>query len=122
MKGKLLAICLAAFFLTACGTAEESVVVLDGPILQTEGTGGSVNFNGAVLNTADFPVHYVYVIIFIKDANENVIAVNSTQVEDGDIIEPSESSFFTVGFDGLPQESHSKEVQIYYDLAQDQLN
>ncbi len=105
-------------FLAAC-TAEESAVELDGPVLQTENFDGGVDFNGAIVNTADFPVQSVYVVIFIKDSDGNALAVTSALVEEGDRIDPSESFFFTASFDNLPPEAHSREVQIYYDLLEE---
>ena len=108
-----------ALFLAACIAENESAVELDGPVLQTESFDGSVDFNGAVVNTADFPVQSVYVVIFIRDSDGNAIAVNSTLVEAGDRLDPSESFFFTASFDSLPPEAHSREVQIYYDLLEE---
>lgn len=109
---------LAAFVLAAC-TAEESAVELDGPVLQTENFDGSVDFNGAVVNTANFPVQSVYVVIFVKDSDGNAIAVTSALVEEGERLDSTESFFFTASFDSLPPEAHSREVQIYYDLAEE---
>ncbi len=106
-------------FLAACAAEDESVVELDGPVLQTENFDGSVDFNGAVVNTGDFPVQSVYVVIFIKDSDGNALAVTSTSVEEGDRLDPLESFFFTADFDNLPPEAHSKEVQIYYDLVEE---
>ena len=108
-----------ALFLAACVAEDESAVELDGPVLQTENLDGSVDFNGAVENTADFPVQSVYVVIFIKDSDGNALAVTSSLVEEGDTLDPSESFFFTASFDNLPPEAHSKEVQIYYDLVEE---
>ena len=105
-------------FLAAC-VAEESAVELDGPVLETENFDGSVDFNGAVVNTADFPVQSVYVVIFIKDSDGNAVGVTSALVEEGDILDPTESFFFTASFDSLPPEAHSREVQIYYDLLEE---
>ena len=121
MKKSFLTILLflfAAFVLTAC-TAEESAVELDGPVLQTENFDGSVDFNGAVVNTANFPVQLVYVVIFIKDSDGNALAVTSALVEEGESLHPAESFFFTASFDNLPLEAHSREVQIYYDLVEE---
>ena len=109
---------LVAFVLAGC-TAEESAVELDGPVLQTENFDGSVDFNGAVVNTANFPVQSVYVVIFVKDSEGNAIAVTSGLVEEGERLDPAESFFFTASFDNLPQEAHSREVQIYYDLVEE---
>ena len=108
-----------ALLLAACIAENESAVELDGPVLQTENFDGSVDFNGAVVNTADFPVQSVYVVIFIKDSDENALAVTSALVETGDKLDPSESFFFTASFDSLPPEAHSREVQIYYDLLEE---
>lgn len=110
---------LAGLFLAACAMDDESVVELDGPVLQTENFDGSVDFNGAVVNTADFPVQSVYVVIFIKDSDGNALAVTSALVEEGDTLDPAESFFFAAGFDSLPLEAHSREVQIYYDLLEE---
>lgn len=109
---------LAAFVLTAC-TAEESAVELDGPVLETENFDGSVDFNGAVVNTASFPVQSVYVVIFVKDSDGNSLAATSALVEEGERLDSTESFFFTASFDSLPPEAHSKEVQIYYDLVEE---
>lgn len=109
----------AVLFLAACAAEDESAIELDGPVLQTENFDGSVDFNGAVVNTADFPVQSVHVVIFIKDSDGNALAVTSALVEDGDILDPAESFFFTASFDNLPPEAHSKEVQIYYDLLEE---
>lgn len=109
---------IAAFVLAAC-TAEESAVELDGPVLQTENLDGSVDFNGAVVNTAGFPVQSVYVVIFVKDSDGNALAATSSLVEEGERLGPAESFFFTASFDNLPAEAHSREVQIYYDLAEE---
>ncbi len=109
---------LAAFVLASC-TAEESAVELDGPVLQTENFDGSVDFNGAVVNTANFPVQSVYVVIFIKDSDGNALAATSALVEEGERLDPTESFFFTASFDNLPAEAHSREVQIYYDPAEE---
>lgn len=109
---------LAAFVLAGC-TAEESAVELDGPVLQTENLDGSVDFNGAVVNTASFPVQSVYVVIFVKDSDGNALAATSALVEEGERLDPTESLFFTASFDNLPAEAHSREVQIYYDLAEE---
>ncbi len=110
---------LAVFFLVSCAAEDESVVKLDGPVLQTENSNGSVDFNGAILNTADFPVHSVYVVIFVKDSDGNALAATSVLVGEGDILDPEESSFFTASFDSLPPGTHSREVQIYYDLVEE---
>ena len=109
---------LAVFLFAACST-EESVVELDGPVLQTENFDGSVDFNGAVVNTANFPVQSVYIVIFIKDSDGNAIAVTSASVEEGERVDPLESFFFTASFDNLPPNAHSREVQIYYDLVEE---
>ena len=109
---------LAVFLFAAC-SAEESVVELDGPVLQTENFDGSVDFNGAVVNTANFPVQSVYIVIFIKDSDGNAIAVTSASVEEGERVDPLESFFFTASFDNLPPNAHSREVQIYYDLVEE---
>ena len=109
----------AVSFLAACTAEDESAVGLDGPVLQTENFDGSVDFNGAVENTADFPVQSVYVVIFIKDSDGNALAVTSVLVEEGDRLDPSESFFFTASVEGLPEESYSREVQIYYDLVEE---
>ena len=109
---------LAVFVLAGC-TAEESAVELDGPVLQTENFDGSVDFNGAVVNTANFPVQSVYVLIFVKDSEGNALAATSALVEEGEKLDPAESFFFTASFDNLPPEAHSKEVQIYYDLVEE---
>ncbi|MYH40133.1 MAG: hypothetical protein F4154_04175 [Candidatus Dadabacteria bacterium] len=105
-------------FLAAC-IAEESAVELDGPVLETENFDGSVDFNGAVVNTANFPVQSVYVVIFVKDSDGNALAATSALVEEGDILDPAQSFFFTASFDNLPPEAHSREVQIYYDLLEE---
>ncbi len=115
----LISIVCAVFFLSGCTQEEESVVLVDGPILQTEGSDGSVDFNGAVVNTADFPVQSVYVVIHIKDHEENSIAINSTLLKDGDALEPEERLFFTVNFEILPEQAHLNEVEIYYDLVEE---
>ena len=107
-----------ALFLAAC-IAEESAVAPDGPVLETENFDGSVDFNGAVVNTANFPVQSVYVVIFIKDSDGNTLAATSTLVEEGERLDPAESFFFTASFDELPPEAHSREVQIYYDLVEE---
>lgn len=109
---------LMAFVLAAC-TAEESAVDLDGPVLETENLDGSADFNGAVVNTANFPVQSVYVVIFIKDSDGNALAATSALVEEGERLNPMESFFFTASFDNLPPEAHSREVQIYYDLVEE---
>ncbi len=109
---------LGAFVLVGC-TSEEFAAELDGPILQTVNFDGSVDFNGAVVNTANFPVQSVYVVIFIKDSDGNALAATSALVEEGERLDPAESFFFTASFDSLPQEAHSREVQIYYDLVEE---
>ena len=109
----------AVFFLAACAAEDESAVELDGPVLQTENSDGSVDFNGAVENTADFPVQSVYVVIFIKDSDGNALAVTSELVEEGDRLDPGESFFFTASFDNFPEEDYSREVQVYYDLVEE---
>ncbi len=112
----IISLLLLAVFAVASCTAEESAVELDGPVLQTENVDGSVNFNGAVVNTANFPVQSVYVVIFIKDSDDNAVAATSVLVEEGEKLDPMESFFFTASFDNLPPEAHSREVQIYYDF------
>ena len=109
---------LAGFLLASC-VAEESTVELDGPVLQTENFDGSVDFNGAVVNTANFPVQSVYVVIFIKDSDGNALAATSALVEEGEKLDPAQSFFFTASFDDLPPEAHSREVEIYYDLVEE---
>ncbi len=118
-KGFLITLFTSAVLFLASCAAEESAVELDGPVLQTENFDGSVDFNGAIVNTADFPVQSVYVVVFIKDSDGNALAVTSALVEEGDRLDPSESFFFTASFDDLPPEAHSKEVQIYYDLLEE---
>ena len=108
-----------SLFLAACVAEDESAVELDGPVLQTENFDGSVDFNGAIVNTANFPVQSVYVVIFMKDSDGNSLAVTSALVEEGDTLDPSGSFFFTASFDNLPQEVHSREVQIYYELVEE---
>ena len=81
----------AVSFLAACVAEDESVVKFGGPILQTENSDGSVDFNGAVENTADFPVQLVYVVIFIKDSDGNALAVTSVLVEEGDRLDPGKA-------------------------------
>ena len=115
----LISIVFAGFLLSGCIQEEESVVLLDGPILQTEGFDGSVDFNGAVVNTASFSVQSVYVVIYIKDQEENSIAINSALLKDGEALEPEERRFFTVNFENLPEQAHLNEVEIYYDLVEE---
>lgn len=110
---------LLGLFLAACTADDESVVELDGPVLQTENLDGSADFNGAVVNTAEFPVQSVYVVIFIKDLDGNVLDAEPVLVREGERLDPAESFFFTVSFDSLPHEAHSREVQIYYDLLEE---
>lgn len=108
-----------ALLLAACIAENESAVELDGPVLQTENLDGSADFNGAVVNTANFPVQSVYVVIFIKDSDGNVLDAEPVLVRDGERLDPAESFFFTASFDSLPPEAHSREVQIYYDLLEE---
>ena len=123
MKRTLLALplLLAVLFLVACsGSGEDdSLVHLDGPILETDGPEGGLEFNGAVVNTAEFPVQSVYVVIFIKDSGENTLAVSSVLVDDGAKLYSDESAFFTATFESLPPEAYSREVEIYYELAEE---
>lgn len=122
MKRTLLAVplLLAVLFLAACsGSEDDSLVRLDGPILETDGPEGGLEFNGAVLNTAEFPVQSVYVVIFIKDSRENTLAVSSVLVDDGAKLYSDESAFFTATFESLPPEAYSREVEIYYELAEE---
>lgn len=111
---------LAVLFLAACsGGEDDSLVHLDGPILETDGPEGGLEFNGAVVNTAEFPVQSVYVVIFIKDSGENTLAVSSVLVDDGAKLYSDESAFFTATFESLPPEAYSREVEIYYELAEE---
>lgn len=121
MRKVLLAVPLlfAVLFLASCSGEDDSVVQLDGPILETDGADGGLEFNGAVVNTAEFPVQSVYVVIFIKDSEENTLAVSSVLLDDGAKLYSDESAFFTATFDSLPPEAYSREVEIFYELVED---
>lgn len=121
MKKMFLAASLACaiFLFVSCTGDEDSVVLPDGPIMETSGVEGKVEFNGAVINTADYPVHSVYVVILIKDSEENILDATSVLVDDGEKLDAGESSFFTVSLDFLPPDVHSKEIEIYYDLVEE---
>ena len=109
----------AVFLLASCAGDEDSAVLPDGPIMETRGAEGKVEFNGAVINTADYAVRSVYVVILVKDSEDNILDATSALVGDGEKLDAGESFFFTVSFDFLPPDAHSKEVEIYYDLVEE---
>ena len=113
---------LSTALLTACGDpgTNEGAVVLDGPILETVAKTGEFEFNGAVINMSDEPVTSVFVVILLKDENDDTIEASSVAVlgEAEDImLMPGESAFFTVHFKTDPSTAINKEVEIYYDVS-----
>jgi len=108
---------------TGCGSpssSEEGAVVLDGPILETVAKTGDFEFNGAVINMSDEPVSSVFVVILLKDENDETIEASSATVlgDSEDImLMPGESAFFTVTFKTDPSTALNKDVEIYYDEA-----
>ncbi len=97
---------------------DESIVQLDGPILELQSRSGGLEFNGSVVNTATIPVKSVYVLIVLNDAAGNIIDTKTVLLDEdiNDIMEPSEVSFFTVVFEQVNfDDVFSKEVEIYYD-------
>lgn len=109
----------AVFLLASCAGDEDSAVLPDGPIMETMGVEGKVEFNGAVINTADYAVRSVYVVILIRDSEDNILDATSVLVADGEKLDAGESSFFSASLDFLPADAHSKEVEIYYDLVEE---
>ena len=106
--------------LTGCGSpgGDEGAVALDGPILETVAKTGDFEFNGAVINVSNEPVSSVFVVILLKDENDEVIEANSVSVlgESEDLVlMPGESAFFTVNFKTDPSSALNKDVEIYYD-------
>lgn len=113
---------LFAFALFGCDSPDpdESIVKLDGPILEVQTGNGTVEFNGSVINTADYSVKSVYVVIILNDEDGNIIESKSVLLDEGidNIMDPSEISYFTVVFNDMdPSEVFSKEVEIYYEPA-----
>ena len=113
---------ITVFVFIGCdgSSQDESVVRLDGPILETFGSEGNLEFNGAVINTANYPVKSVYVVILLRDATGEVIETNNIIIspEDSDeILYPQESEIFSVPFNTNASEVFSKDVEIYYELV-----
>ena len=119
MKKYILLIIVALFIASGCDSPEDNgVVALDGPILESIDSDGVLEFNGAVINTADAPVQSVYVVIVLKDENGNIIEANSTSLFEegsGALLYPSEREFFSVSVDSDPNRVFSKDVEIYYE-------
>lgn len=110
--------------LTGCDSPDpdETIVQLDGPILELQSRDGGLEFNGSVVNTANVPVKSVYVLIVLNDADGNIIETKSVLLDEdiNDIMEPSEISFFTIVFDDVDTDRvFSKEVEIYYDPVEE---
>ena len=115
----VISLLFASFFFISCEDSDDGVVKLNGPILETIRGDGSIEFNGAVINTADYPVESVYVRILLENSSGEVIEedgvfVTSSENSDG-ILEPSESAMFSILFEVNAAEVFSKDVKIYYD-------
>lgn len=114
---------LVAAILLGCGGSDldESVVKLDGPILETIGNEGNLEFNGAVVNTAEYPVKSVYVVILLRDSAGEILETNniliSTGEEDDEVLDPLESRLFSIPFKSNAGEVYSRDVEIYYELT-----
>lgn len=119
MKKYILLIITVLLMAWGCDSPEnDGAVALDGPILESVDSDGSLEFNGAVINTGDTPVQSIYVVIVLKDENGNIIEANSTSIFEegsGDLLYPSESVFFNVSVDSDPNRVFSKDVEIYYE-------
>lgn len=107
-------------FLGGCDSPDpdETLVKLDGPILESQSQNRTLEFNGSVVNTAQVPFKSIYVVIILNDADGNIIQTKSVLLDENadDIMEPSEVSFFTIVFENIdPSDVYSKEVEIYYD-------
>lgn len=118
---------VVVLFIYSCGVPEagSGAISLDGPILESVNRDGSLEFNGAVINTSPEPVKNVFVVIILKDVNGNIIEANSVNVhgdnEDFEIY-PNQRSFFTVTFDSAYTNVHTKDVEIYYDYVLEHFN
>ncbi|NIP29449.1 MAG: hypothetical protein GTO02_03655 [Candidatus Dadabacteria bacterium] len=117
----ILPLLISSFLFVSCGSSEfgDGVVELDGPIMESIGREGNLEFNGAVINTADFPVKSVYVLILLRDSSGEVIETNNILISDGEdseeILDSSESAIFSIPFKTKAGEAFSREVEIYYE-------
>lgn len=97
---------------------DESIVKLDGPILEVQSGNGVLEFNGSIINTAEIPVKSVYVVIILNDADGNIVESKSVLLDEGidNVMDPSEISYFNLVFENIdPSGVFSKDVEIYYE-------
>ncbi len=117
---KIILIFVLSFLIYGCLDSDDnSVVELDGPILESVNEEGNIEFNGSVTNIGDQPVESVFIVIVVKDENGNIIEANSTPLFDNgneDILFPQQREFFTVTLNSNPGNVFSKEVEIFYDI------
>ncbi len=119
MKRLLLIVAICIMGAWGCAAPEgDGAVGLSGPILESVNSDGSLEFNGAVVNSGDTPVNSIYVVIILKDDKGNTIESNSLSLfEEGsnEVLFPSERAFFSVTVESDPANVFSKEVEIYYE-------
>ena len=119
----LIPLLLALFVAWGCASPDnDGSVQLDGPILESTDRNGNLEFNGAVINTGEEPVNSVYVVIILKDQNDNVIEANSVSIDEDNptaVLYPSERAFFSMTVASDPSRVFSREVEIYYEGSQD---
>ena len=101
---------------------EDGIVAPDGPILESINQDGNLQFNGSVVNNGDSPVHSVFVLITLMDGRGNIVGANSVQVGDvekDDVLFPGDRKFFSVTVNSDPSEVVTKNVEIFFDPAED---
>lgn len=125
MKRSLLLIstfCLCLVIFWACAVSEEDgFVQLDGPILESINPEGNLEFNGSVVNDGGTPVQSVFVLITLKDGDGNIVGANSVQVgedEPDGLLFPGERKFFSITMNSVPSEVVSKDVEVFFDIAE----
>lgn len=99
-------------------SGENSMVQLDGPILESVNSEGNIEYNGAVTNIGDNPVESVYIVIVLKDADGNTIIADSMplyNVEEDRLLYPDQREFFSLTIEADPNKIYSKDVEIYYE-------
>ena len=116
---KFLFILFFALTITGCvESGDNSMVQLDGPILESVDKNGDIEYDGAVTNIGDNPVESVYIVIILKDSDGNVLVADSKPLYDVDedrLLYPQQREFFSITMDADPNKVYSKDVEIYYD-------
>jgi hypothetical protein len=114
---------LVMIMIWGCAASNEGgIVTLDGPILESINQDGNLQFNGSVVNNGGSPVHSVFVLITLMDNRGNVVGANSGQVGDvetDDVLFPGDRKFFSLTVNSDPSEVVTKNVEIFFDPAED---